>query len=772
MSVTYDAWAMADRITPPVLPPPPPAPEPIAVAAPAASAQAATPAPASTVAVRLPVATPPRAESVPAELRDLRAWVLWKFEPPAKPGAKPRKVPYYANGRRRSGQQGAPTDRAALVTFDQARGALRPGFGMGLAMLPEHGLVGLDFDGCIVDGVVDPEIERAVGVTYAEVSPSGQGVRAFMRGEAEDRKVPGCEVFHRSGFLTITGNTLPACDLAGGELVDMTDAARALLTARMGLPTRDRDAGEPSAKPNDLERAVALSDVTDQTVADFRDALQHLDADDRKLWVDVGHAAKSLEQAGRDDAFEVWSAWSAMSDKHDDDEARAKWDGFDPTAITYRSVFKLAADAGWENPRTLPASPDDFGVIVPEAGADLVPMPTFERDESNRVKVTLDNVWRALSDSRVCGWRVRYDAFRGEEMIAPHGTDEWRPVSNADLIRLRRILEKDAGAYRFKRDVGREYIRDALRAVADDNRWDSAQHWLRSLVWDGVPRIERFFPAYLSTDDSRYAHELGLYLWTAFAGRVMEPGLQVDIVPILFGAQGLRKTSAIRAMVPAREHYAEIPLDGLRDADLSRRMRGLLVGELAEMQGLATRSADAIKAFITKRDERWTPKYIEQEVVVPRRCVFIGTTNEDTFLDDNTGNRRWAPIKVGACDTDAIERDREQLWAEGAALFAAGGVRYAELEKLATAEHAAFEVEDSWHSTISRWIDTPDELSGERPGDRPLRAVDVLEHALRVTAIQQTQAAQRRVYRSLRLLGFNRSVQRIAGTPSKCWIRA
>ena len=163
-------------------------------------------------------------EKVPSQLRDLKGWLVWKYV--QKPGdKKPRKVPFYAGGGNRCGEQGSTEDRSKLVTYDLAVARhARGGFdGIGFAMLPDWGIIGLDFDDCVVDGIVAREVESLIGGTYAELSPSGNGVRAFMLGEWENKKSRtdaqhwGFETFHSKGFLTITGDILPICELAGSN---------------------------------------------------------------------------------------------------------------------------------------------------------------------------------------------------------------------------------------------------------------------------------------------------------------------------------------------------------------------------------------------------------------------------------------------------------------------------------------------------------------------------------------------------------------------------
>jgi hypothetical protein len=148
---------------------------------------------------------------------DRKQYLLWRYE--SKNGdKKPRKVPYYVNGQRRHGTQGTPEDRNNLATFSDALEQLEAGdySGVGIAMLPGAGLVGVDLDNCFYQGELSSELKPFADGTYAEVSPSGQGVRAFYFGEYPDRKdhKTGVEIFHGKGFLTITGDRLNASDIA------------------------------------------------------------------------------------------------------------------------------------------------------------------------------------------------------------------------------------------------------------------------------------------------------------------------------------------------------------------------------------------------------------------------------------------------------------------------------------------------------------------------------------------------------------------------------
>lgn len=156
--------------------------------------------------------------NVPDELRGLPGWMTFRRVPKENRPSEFDKIPYYVrSGDVRRGEQGCAKDRAQLVQFDEALRAFEAGRhdGLGFAMLPNWQLTALDFDKCVTDGVILPAVAELVRGTYAEFSPSGRGVRAFMRGALEDDKSAatgdqpfGFETFHSSGFVTVTGDVI------------------------------------------------------------------------------------------------------------------------------------------------------------------------------------------------------------------------------------------------------------------------------------------------------------------------------------------------------------------------------------------------------------------------------------------------------------------------------------------------------------------------------------------------------------------------------------
>lgn len=409
---------------------------------------------------------------------------------------------------------------------------------------------------------------------------------------------------------------------------------------------------------------------------------------------------------------------------------------------------------------------DEFEVVDPEEE----PLPTLTRSKNGSPIANVSN-FKAVQPwlERHNGYRLGADRFAGDDMI-DEGSG-WRPISDTDFVKIRILAERAPGGFR---QVGKDVARDAILAFCEEHAFDSAQQWAATLQWDGVERIDSFLPTFFGVEDSPYARAVGAYIWTALAGRCVCPGVKADMVPVFIGAQGAGKSTAVEAMAPLPGSFAQVNLQE-RDADLARTLRGKLIGEIAELRGLQSRDAESIKAWISRTEDEWVPKYRERAIRHQRRIIFIGTTNTTEFLDDETGERRWLPVQVGQVDVAGIRAARDQLWAEGVERFNRFGVEYHEAQRLARDQHAAFKVEDPWLGRIAAWLDTPDDFEGEtataRRGDKPLRLADVMQHALGLQSGQETRAAVARATACLRRLGFSNSVRRVCGDNVRVWIK-
>ena len=283
---------------------------------------------------------------LPEVLRRLDAWLVWRFES-AGVDAKPLKVPYYTNDRKRSGKQGSSDDRVKLASYGVALRRMidRKYDGIGLAMLEDWGLTAIDIDNCVgPNGELPDIVNHLIERTYVEYSPSGNGVRAFVRGNLGNHKSPtkgndfGLETFHSSGYVTITGKVHPACEVIGTDekIGDITPELRALCEQRFGALTR------PDVDPDDP--FIGHEPRLGMSVKDMECDVFKLDPDmSRDQWIRVGMALHH-ETEGGDTGFHIWDDWSSQGSKYvSQDDLRTQWDSFDRRAGTRRANVTMAS---------------------------------------------------------------------------------------------------------------------------------------------------------------------------------------------------------------------------------------------------------------------------------------------------------------------------------------------------------------------------------------------------------------------------------------------
>jgi len=487
----------------------------------------------------------------------------------------------------------------------------------------------------------------------------------------------------------------------------------------------------------------------------------------------IHHAAR-----GSDDGLALAHAFSARSSKYNPQFLDERvWPHIGKTSsderapITGRTVLHLARAHGWQDPAR-EASEDDFDALSIEEASKLPQRPNYRRNGKGEILALAENIVTAVRAPHECGWHIRYDDFRAEAMLAdvadPRGL---RAFTDPDYTRLQIQLER-----RGFLKLSKEALRDGVGLVADDNRIDSAVEWLAMQVHDGVPRIETFLRDYMAVEDTAYTRAVSRYLWTALAGRVLSPGCEAPMVPVLIGEQGAGKTRAVKALVPAQEFYCELKLDE-RDDNASRMMRGRLVVELGELRGLHTRDAESIKAFISRTHENFVPKYKEFSVTFARRFLFVGTTNQDEFLADETGERRWLPVRVGRCDVDRIAADCLQLWAEARVAYErAGNVDWQEAETLAREVHVQHKLSDPWSPIIHDWLTGRGDYEcdlGEPPCTRDfLQIHDIADGALGIAKSRLGRPDTMRIGKILQGMGYSKQLKRVNGQPTRVWMRS
>jgi len=322
---------------------------------------------------------------------------------------------------------------------------------------------------------------------------------------------------------------------------------------------------------------------------------------------------------------------------------------------------------------------------------------TPERNEAN--------VIMALNSDPAFAGMIAFDEFRQEVTVL--GALPWdeteaaypRPWDDADDIRAAEWLQQR------EVNVPPMVVGRSVGAVARDIRVHPVRTYLQSLIWDGTLRLESWTSTYLGAAPTDLTHAMGgLWLISAVA-RIFRPGVKADHMLILEGEQGARKSTALKILAGEDWFTDELPDLGSKDAAI--HMQGIWIVEIAELDAIGRAEVSRIKAFLTRTTDRFRPPYGRHTVEIKRQCVFAGTVNPDTYLRDETGNRRFWPIRCGDIDVEDLARDRDQLWAEAVHRFKSGAIWWIEdkdLLKAARDEQDKRYQSDAWDGLIDHWL--------------------------------------------------------------------
>jgi predicted P-loop ATPase len=386
-------------------------------------------------------------------------------------------------------------------------------------------------------------------------------------------------------------------------------------------------------------------------------------------------------------------------------------------------------------------------------------MEDLQRDGSGVPLANLANTLTALREAAELHDAFGYDLMLQAPVLAkplPGGVADRlpRPVQDGDVSVVQEWLQR-CGLQR----LGRDTTHQAVDHRASERAFHPVRDYLTALRWDGTTRLKTWLETYLGTEPTDYTRGIGPLFLLAMVARVLQPGVKSDYMLILEGPQGARKSTACSIL--AGSWYSD-SLPDIRSGgkDVSQHLRGKWLIEIAEMSALDKAEAAALKAFITRTEERYRPSYGRNEVFEPRQCVFIGTTNKAAYLRDETGARRFWPVKVGEIDIDALTRDRDQIFAEAVHLYRKGTRWWPDniLEALIRPEQDARYEADAWEEAVAGYI----------KGMAKVTVLEVARHGLFVETPKLGTADQRRIVAILERLGWVRGARTTTGRP---WVR-
>jgi len=344
------------------------------------------------------------------------------------------------------------------------------------------------------------------------------------------------------------------------------------------------------------------------------------------------------------------------------------------------------------------------------------------------------------------------EALRDEERLSFTP----RPCTDVDVGIAQEFFQR-RGLKRLAKDV----MHQAIDIFAYERRFHPVRDWLDGLRWDDVSRIDSLFPTYFGAEDTDYTQAIGTMFLVGMVARIFEPGCKADYLPVLEGPQGILKSTACQIL--GGEWFSDNLPEISSGKDASQHLRGKWLIEVSEMHAMGKAETTQLKAFITRATERYRPSFGRREVIEPRQCVFIGTTNRDQYLRDETGGRRFWPVKVNAIDVAALERDRDQIFAEAIASYRQGTTWWPdkdfECRFILPVQAARYEA-DVWEESIAAYIETQTKVT----------IGQVAQSGLHLEMSRVGTAEQRRIAATLEQLNWRRLPKDSEG--KRWWVRA
>lgn len=329
-----------------------------------------------------------------------------------------------------------------------------------------------------------------------------------------------------------------------------------------------------------------------------------------------------------------------------------------PTGVTADQVRGVlsAASSGDHIGRLLALSTWAVEKVASDRAADGVDGDDFEIDQKTMKpsSTSQKNMRLALKMLNV---NFHYDQFARKKIIEREGA--------RDIVRDKHVRGLGFEIERqYKFYPSREKFQEYCADFAERNSFHPVLEYFDGLKWDGVPRVETWLIEHGGAQDTPYVRAVSRIVLVAAARRVRVPGCKFDEMLILESIQGTRKSSALVALCPRREWFTDnVPLNA-ESKLLMERTAGKLIVEAPELRGMTAHDHNALKMMLSCAVDESRMAYGREVESAPRQFVFIGTTNDEVYLVDPTGARRYWPVAIDEFDVDALVEIRDQIWAE------------------------------------------------------------------------------------------------------------
>ncbi|WDG45757.1 VapE domain-containing protein [Pseudomonas chlororaphis] len=367
------------------------------------------------------------------------------------------------------------------------------------------------------------------------------------------------------------------------------------------------------------------------------------------------------------------------------------------------------------------------------------------RTESGSLIAHMQNVELILGNDERWSGVIGFSAFSSKIVklrAAPYGggTGDWADID--DMLVMKWLAQQ------YNLRVKSTHVIEAVSVVAHDHAFHPVRDYLNGLEWDRVPRLDSWLTDVMGVAPTEYSSKVGKRWMVSAVGRVMKPGCKADSVMILEGAQGAGKSTAMSIL--GGEWFMDTPF-ALGDKDGFQAIRGKWIVELGELDSFNKAESTKAKQFFSASTDTYRESYGRRTMDVPRQCVFVGTTNQDEYLKDATGNRRYWPVSCTKVELELLRQIRDQLWAEAMFCYLSGDIWWVNRDEsplFAEAQEERFVV-DEWEGPILTWLE-------ESQIGETATGTDILSGALKLDFGHWGKPEQMRVGAIMHRLGWRK----------------
>lgn len=573
-------------------------------------------------------------------------FVVWKLQ---ERNGKKTKIPYSI-----AGDLASSTDPSTWSIYDEAKNFSD---NVGIVFTPDQTLLGIDIDHCLNKDTKKIQHEEKEAIenlikeanTYTEISPSGEGLHIYL--EIDGGKLDlianrhgSFEAYTSGRYFTITLN---AFEESKSIRKISHDEANKLLSI-IGYPWKKK---EETVHKNSQElfQGIELNDS---------EILQKMFASKNGAKI---KAIYDLNNGKSEDDLSLCS-YLAFWTRKDPLQMERIWM---TSPLGSRKKTQQREDYRKRTITTAIASCRDVYEPSPALKTNKI-VEKFDLDllftlDSKRDKIftqNTENICRILRKHPDFKNNFRYDIFKNALEI--YSKNKWRKFEDNDEVDIQTQISI---LFSFFGRVGKQMVRDAMVKVAIENSIDSALDYITALKWDKILRLNEWLYHTYGCPIDTYHISVGSNWLKGLVKRIVEPGCKFDYVLVLEGEQGSKKSTSLSILARGLHVESTTSTD---NKDFFMQFSGNLIIEFSEGDTMNRTEVKKMKAIITTQVDKYRPAYGHTVQEFPRRCVFAMTTNDEQYLKDETGNRRWLPVKLELLEANVewLQENREQLFAE------------------------------------------------------------------------------------------------------------